>query len=106
LLAGEGVKADYPAEFRREQGFTEAEWLRCLPGGTAGHVLTLDGPGRATVQVGDGRLHLAWQVMPPRQIALLRWPVLAVHFRFDGVADDQRQAFMRYFDLYTQRGGG
>lgn len=100
------MQGHYPAEFRREQGFTEADWLNCLPGATAGHTLAIDGPGRATVAIGTGRLHLAWQVMPPRQIALMRMPVLATHYRFDGVPDDQRQAFMKFFDLYTQRGGG
>jgi hypothetical protein len=45
-------------------------------------------------------------VLPPRQIALVRIARLAVHYRVDGVAEDQRLAFMRYFDLYTQRGGG
>ncbi len=100
------MQGHYPAEFRREQGFTEADWLNCLPGATADHELSLDGPGRATVRIGDGRLHLAWQVRPPRRIALMRMPVLATHYRFEGVPDDARQAFMRFFDLYTQRGGG
>lgn len=100
------MQGHYPAEFRREQGFTEADWLHCLPGATAGHALTIDGPGRATVAIGPGCLHLTWQVMPPRQIALMRMPVLATHYCFDGVPDAQRQAFMRFFDLYTQRGGG
>lgn len=100
------MQSHYPAEFHREQGFTEADWLHCLPGATAGHALVLDGPGRATVHIGDGRLQLAWRVMPPRQIALMRMPVLATHYRFDGVPEAQRQTFMKFFDLYTQRGGG
>ena len=50
--------------------------------------------------------YLAWQVLPPRRIALLCIPRLAVAFRFEGVDDAARQAFMRHFDLYTQRGGG
>jgi PAS domain S-box-containing protein len=33
-------------------------------------------------------------------------PRLAIRFAFDGVGDEARQAFMRHFDLYTQRGGG
>ena len=100
------MQSHYPAEFRREQGFTEADWLACLPGALRGCPLALDGPGRATVQIGAGWLHLAWRVLPPRQIALMRIPVLAAHYRFDGVDDDQRQIFMKFFDLYTQRGGG
>ena len=100
------MQGHYPAEFRREQGFTESDWLHCLPGAVRGCPLAISGPGRATVQVGAGTLNLAWQVQPPRQIALMRMPVLATHYRFDGVAEDDRQAFMKFFDLYTQRGGG
>ncbi len=100
------MQGHYPSEFHREQGFTEADWLTCLPGAVRGCPLAITGPGRATVQIGAGTLHLAWQVMPPRRIALVRMPVLATHYRFDGVAEAERQAFMKFFDLYTQRGGG
>jgi hypothetical protein len=106
LQAGEGVQGHYPDEFHREQGFTEADWLSCLPGAVRGAEITRPAPGRATVAVGAGTLHLAWQVMPPRRIALVRMPVLATHYRFDGVGEADRQAFMKFFDLYTQRGGG
>jgi hypothetical protein len=44
--------------------------------------------------------------MPVRQIALIRLPRLAVHYRFEGLPDDARQVFMKRFDLYIQRGGG
>ena len=100
------MQGHYPDEFHREQGFTEADWLACLPGAVRGCPLAITGPGHATVQVGAGTLHLAWQVMPPRRIALMRMPVLATHYRFDGVGEAERQAFMKFFDLYTQRGGG
>jgi hypothetical protein len=49
---------------------------------------------------------LAWHALPPRQIALMRIPRLAVSFRFSGIDEATLQSFMRYFDLYTQRGGG
>ena len=32
--------------------------------------------------------------------------MLAIAFHFEGVDQATRQDFMRYFDLYTQRGGG
>lgn len=101
------MQAHYPAAFDRDMACTEAEWLMWLPGATQGHALTLQ-PGQAQVLLpGGGGLELRWHTLPPRQIALLRLPRLGVQFRFDtGVADDQRQRFMRYFDLYTQRGGG
>ena len=98
--------ANYPATFQREQGFTEADWRRTLPGAVRDCPIDLTVPGLASVQVGGGTLRLTWQVLSPRQVALMRMPRLAVHYCFDGVSDEQRKAFMRYFDLYTQRGGG
>jgi hypothetical protein len=98
--------APVPETFEREHGFTESDWLRTLPGAVRDHTLSLPTPGAATVVLGAGALQLAWTVLPPRQIALLRAPRLAVRYRFDGVDADARAAFMRYFDLFLHRGGG
>jgi len=95
----------YPPAFVRDMSCTEAEWLSWLPGAVRDQALTL-GAAQAQVAIGDGQLRLDWQPLPPRQIALMRLPRLGVRFRFDGVEDGQRQTFMRYFDLYMQRGGG
>ena len=95
-----------PTVFEREQGFTDADWQRCLPGAVRGNPLDVSRPGQALVQIGAGDLCLRWQVLAPRQIALMRMPRLRVHYHFNGVTDDERVAFMRYFDLYIQRGGG
>lgn len=99
------MQAWYPADFKREMGCTEAELLMWLPGAVNGHALALM-PHSADVAIGAGRLELAWRELPPRQIALMRMPRLAIAFHFEGVGEAERQAFMRYFDLYTQRGGG
>lgn len=98
------MQAWYPASFEREMGCTEAELLRWLPGATGG--LAVVSAGRAAVTLDTGGCVIVWHVLPPRRIALLQVPRLAVGFRFDGVADETRQRFMRHFDLYTQRGGG
>jgi hypothetical protein len=102
------VNVDIPDAFDRDHGFTEAEWLRCLPGAVAPHALALPAPGQARVSMAGsaGSLQLDWTVQPPRRIALLSLPRLAVHYRFDGVPAELRRRFMRHFDLYTQRGGG
>lgn len=103
----ERVLAVPPLAFEREQGYTAAEWQRCLPGAVGVHGLTLTGPGEADVALqGGGHLHLQWQALPPRRIALLSLPRLAVRFRFEGADGEVRTDFMRYFDLYMQRGGG
>jgi hypothetical protein len=99
------MQAWYAARFEREMGCTEAELLRWLPGAVAPHAVQVK-DGQAVVTVGGGRLELRWEVLPVRQIALLRMPRLSLHFGFDGVDEATRQVFMRHFDLYTQRGGG
>lgn len=91
--------------FEREQGFSEADWRRSLPGAVRGAPLLL-GDGQATVTLGAGTLHLAWTVLPPRRIALIAMPRLAVRYAFRGVPEAERRAFMAYFDLFMQRGGG
>ena len=96
----------YPESFDREQGFTTADWLRCLPGAVREHPLDLSQPGFARVRIGDGLFTLSWQVLAPRGHGLMRMPRLAVQYRFAGVNDAARAEFMRYFDLYTMRGGG
>lgn len=100
------MQADYAASFGREMGCTEREWLSWLPGAVGRHALAL-GPGRADVGIGSGQLQLRWQTLEPRAIGLARFPRLAVQFDFDDAVDEaSRRAFMRYFDLYMQRGGG
>ena len=97
---------EFAAEFEREQGCTETEWLRWLPGAVREHALALPAPGQACVAIGDGQLWLRWTELPPRRIALIRMPRMRVEFRFDAVDAAGRAVFMQYFDLYLQRGGG
>ncbi len=99
------MQASYAAEFDREMGCTEAELLGWLPGASRGRPVALQA-GAARVDIGQGSLQLRWQILPPRRIALITLPRLAISFRFDALSEAERHEFMRYFDLYTQRGGG
>ena len=99
------MQAHYAEAFEREMGCTDAELRQWLPGAVRGHPVTL-GPSGAIVTIDTGRLTLEWATLPPRQIALLSLPRLAVSFAFVGIDEASRHAFMRYFDMYTQRGGG
>ena len=99
------MQAHYPESFDREMGCTAAELVQWLPGAAQGRPVEV-GREQARVLIDAGQLMLTWHTLPPRQIALMRIPRLAVSFRFSGVDEAPRQSFMRYFDLYTQRGGG
>jgi hypothetical protein len=101
------MQSHYPEQFVRDMGCTEPEWLTWLQAALPDHPWH-QAQGQARVQLDDaqGVLHLQWQTLPPRQIALMRIPRLQVAFRFEGVSDEARTRFMRRFDLMTQRGGG
>ncbi len=99
------MQSHYPAQFDREMGCTETEWLGWLPQ-AMGSVDWQQQPGSAHAQLGDGSLDVYWQTGQPRRIALISMPRLLVSFRFEGLDDSQRYAFMKRFDLYMQRGGG
>ena len=97
--------ATFTEAFEREHGATEAEWLGQLPGAVGAHPLSLSGQ-QALVTLGDGELRLSWAVLPPRRIALITLPRLQVAYRFRGVPHAERVTFLRYFDLFMQKGGG
>lgn len=92
--------------FDREYGCTEREWHRWMPAATGGHACADDTATTLRVPIGPGWLQLSWRALPPRVIALVRLPRLAVHFEFVGVPPAARREFLRRFDLHLQRGGG
>lgn len=99
------MQSFYPERFERDMACTEAEWLLWLPRAVGPHAYQVSGTS-ARVSIGEGELRLTWQVMPPRVIALMRLPRLRLDFVFSDLDEAQRYAFMKRFDLYTQRGGG
>ncbi len=100
------MRTPHNAEFTREYGCTETEWLRWLPDAVHGCAWRQPSDGSAEVDLPPGRLGLRWTVQPERRIALIRLPRLEVHFAFAGVPAERRAEFLRLFDLHTQRGGG
>ena len=99
------MQSAYAAQFDREMGCSEDEWLMWLPAAIGAHPWERDGDS-ATVRIGAGTLRLDWRTGAPRTIAQVRLPRLHVSFRFDGLDAQQRLAFMKRFDLFMQRGGG
>ena len=99
------MQSSYDAEFDREMGCTEAEWLGWLPAAIGAHPYQLT-CSAVQISLPGGTLIISWICGSPRVIALLRMPRLLVAFRFQGLDDAARYAFMKRFDLYMQRGGG
>ena len=86
-------------------GCTADELRSWLPGASGGRtVIWRD--GGADIALEGGTVTIDWQALEPRRIALITLPRLQVRFAERGVGDAAWQRFMRYFDLYTQRGGG
>ena len=98
--------ASYTETFDREHGCTIDEWRMWLPGAVGGAPLDASTPDAATVHLPGGTLHLQWQALPLRRIALMRLPRLQVRYRFERVPAPERVRFMQHFDRYMQRGGG
>jgi hypothetical protein len=86
-------------------GCTREELLRWLPG-ASGHAPTREEGGELVLSVGAGEVRIAAAERPPRRIAGVVLPVLAVRFRFVGLDAAAREAFLARWDLHTQRGGG
>jgi hypothetical protein len=99
------MQGHYPLAFEREMGCTEAELRGWLPGATRQRPITWLDAG-AEIALDDGTASITWASGQPRRIALIVLPRLHVRFAARGIDDAAWQRFMRYFDLYTQRGGG
>jgi hypothetical protein len=89
----------------REMGCTRAEFLRWLGGATRHAPARMEGD-ELSLSVGGGRVEISLREKAPRRIALLSLPVLGVRFRFVGLDEPARAAFLAHFDAYTRRGGG
>ena len=89
----------------REMGCTREEFMRWLPEATRHAPARIEGD-EVSLSVGGGRVEISLRVMPPRRIAILALPVLAVRFQFVGLGAPAREAFLACFDAYTRRGGG
>ncbi len=94
-----------PSVLDREMGCTREELLRWLPA-ASGHVPVREEGGVLVLTVGGGEVFISAEERPPRRIAGVVLPVLAVRFRFERLDDAARAAFLARFDLYTHRGGG
>jgi len=103
------LRTDSLMKFERIMGCTAAEFLDWLPRALPATNLALESGSEAgccRASFEDGQLLIEWQVLEPRQIAMLRVPRLNVCFTYTGFEDTRRRSVQTYFDRATQRGGG
>lgn len=99
------MQSHYPSAFEREMGCTADELRGWLSGACGARPVAWREQG-ADIALDGGSVSLDWLALDPRRIALVTLPRLRVRFAAQGVDEQAWQRFMRYFDLYTQRGGG
>lgn len=99
------MQGHYPPAFEREMGCTEAELRGWLPAASRDRHIGWRDHG-ADIALDGGQVVIDWRPLEPRRIALIVLPRLHVRFAVEHVDAAAWQRFMRYFDLYTQRGGG
>ena len=99
------MQAHYPFVIEREMGCSVAELRAWLPGASRDANLQWREHG-VDIAYDSGCIAIDWHALEPRRIALIVLPRLQVRFTASAIPEEAWQHFMRYFDLYTQRGGG
>jgi len=88
-----------------EMTATRAEFLRLLPAAVGGAAFVEEGNGFGHRET-ERSWHIAFTALPELRIALVSLVRHRVEFEFEGYAEDEIDAFMARFELYTRRGGG
>jgi hypothetical protein len=99
------MQSHYPFEFEREMGCTMAELVAWLPEACGGRPIAWR-EGGADIALDGGCVSIDWTALSPRRIALMSLPRTRTRFAAKDLTAPQWSAFMRHFDLHTQRGGG
>lgn len=99
--------ADHGDKFKRDMGYSAAEFFRILPSAVGGYEHTVD-DGRVVIRHPDEDRELVLRVseLPERRIGMMRIPRIEVEFTFHNFPPRERQGFLIAFDRSYQRGGG
>ena len=89
----------------REMGYTHADFFRLLPGAMGKHSYEVDGL-QVHCQLSTGSLTITLGPEGERRLVLVVIPRTEIVFEFEYVSDEDRLAFMKYFDLRFMKGLG
>lgn len=89
------------AEIEKDMQLTESEFLRLMPAAMQGRDFTL-----AAGRVSASGINITYSALPNRVLGALSLPRLLVTLDVNGLDREDKEAFMRKFDLTFMRGGG
>ena len=88
-----------------EMTVARAEFLRLLPAAVGGAKYVEEADGFRHRE-GDRSWRITFTALTELRIGLVKLARHRVEFEFKGYAEDEIDAFMTRFELYTRRGGG
>jgi len=94
-----------PERFTRQMAVTLDDFARTLPAVVGGLDCRLEGRSARIVHA-DGEILITLQPTAERRLGSFVIPATPVEFRFVGLGEEERRAFMHRFDRHFQRGGG
>ena len=86
-------------------GYTHADFFRLLPGAMGDYPYEVEGL-QVRAQVGGGTLTITLGPEGQRRLVLVVIPQTQITFEYVGVSDEDREAFVTYFDLRFMKGLG
>ncbi len=92
-------------ELDRTMGLTHQEFLRSLPAAAAGMDCRIRGP-QILISDTARRVEILLGKEQTQRLGSLLLPQTKVSLRLEGFSDEEREGFLRRFDLAFQRGGG
>ena len=94
-----------PQDITRLMGLSHKEFLRSLPAAVRGMTCHAEG---AHIRIWDAQKTINIHLGPEqeRRLGSLVLPQTRVTVRFEGCSAEQREAFLKRFELAFQRGGG
>jgi len=99
------INGVFVCDTSKDMGVSHADFFRLLPRAMGDIPYRVEGT-TVNGEIGSGTVSIELGKQQERRIALLAIPFAEVTFSFNGVGEDERTEFMRYFDLRFQRGGG
>ena len=89
----------------KEMGYTHADFFRLLPSAMGSNPYEISGL-EVNCTLASGTLKITLGEERERRLVLVVMPCTNVTFEYKNVSDEDRESFMKYFDLRFMKGLG